>query len=75
MNIGTVIVIALATVFYRIGEHEYRKGWPSAVASVLLSLLGGHFFGTLGIVGAGVLLFFGLTVYNMLRPPGSSSGF
>jgi hypothetical protein len=75
MNISTVIVIALATVFYRIGEHEYRKGWPSAVASIFLSLLGGYFFGTLGILGAGVLLFFGLTVYNILRPPGSTSGF
>jgi hypothetical protein len=72
-----VALIALAVIFYRIGEHEYRTGWPLAGASLLLSFGGSYFFGLFGMIGANILLFIGLTIYNMVsdHPPGSSSGF
>jgi hypothetical protein len=72
-----VAFIALAVVFYRIGEHEYRTSWPLASASLLLSFGGSYFFGLFGMIGANILLYIGLTVYNIFsgRPPGSSSGF
>jgi len=74
---GYIILVALAVIFYRIGEHEYRSGWPLAGASILLSVLGSSFFAFLGMIAANALLFAGLTVYNIVskRPPGSSSGF
>ena len=74
---GYLILAALAVVFYRIGEHEYRTGWPLAIASVLVSFAGSYFFSFFGIIGANILLYGGLTVYNIVtkRPPGSSSGF
>ena len=64
-------------VFYRIGEHEYRTGWPLAVASISVSFAGSYFSPVFGIIGANILLYLGLTVYNIVtkRPPGSSSGF
>jgi hypothetical protein len=74
---GYLILAALAVVFYRIGEHEYRTGWPLAVASVLVSFAGSYAFPLVGIIAANVLLYVGLTIYNIVtkRPPGSSSGF
>lgn len=74
---GYVVLIALVLIFYRIGEHEYRSGWPLAGASLLLSLTGSHFFGLFGMIGANVALYLVITIYNMTskRPPGSSSGF
>jgi uncharacterized membrane protein YfcA len=74
---GYAILIALAVIFYRIGEHEYRSGWPLAGASLVLSFLGSYIFAFFGMIGANVLLYIGLTVYNIVskRPPGSSSGF
>jgi hypothetical protein len=72
-----VALIALAVTFYRVGEHEYRTGWPLAGASLLLSFGGSYFFGLFGMIGANILLYIGLTIYNIVsdRPPGSSSGF
>ena len=74
---GYAILIALAVIFFRIGDHEYRSGWPLASVSILLSFLGSYFFGFFGLIGANILLYLGLTVYNPVskRPPGSSSGF
>ncbi len=72
-----IALSALVVAFYRIGEHEYRTGWPLAVASLLLSFGGSYFFGLFGMIGANALLYIGLTIYNIVsgRPPGSSSGF
>jgi hypothetical protein len=74
---GYLALIALAVIFYRIGEHEYRTGFPLAGASLLLSFGGSYVFGLFGMIGANILLFIGLTIYNVVsgRPPGSSSGF
>ena len=74
---GYLILAALAVAFYRIGEHEYRTGWRLEVASVLVSFAGSYFSPVFGIIGANILLYVGLTVYNIVtkRPPGSSSGF
>ena len=71
-----VLLIALAVIFFRIGEHEYRGGWPLAGASLLASFIGSLFFPFYGIVGANIILFLGIIIYNLVskRPPGSSSG-
>jgi hypothetical protein len=53
---GYAILIVLAVIFFRIGEHEYRTGWPLAGASILLSILGSQFFALFGMIGANILL-------------------
>ncbi len=74
---GFLVLIALAVISYRIGEHQYRSGWPLAGASLGLSFIGNHFLPFFGMMGANLLLFIGITVYNLVskKPPGSSSGF
>lgn len=74
---GYAILFALAVIFYRIGDHEYRSGWPLAGLSLLLSFVGSYFVPFFGMIGANILLYIGLTIYNVFskRPPGSSSGF
>jgi len=65
MNI--VILISLLIIFYRIGEVDYRNGWPLAGISLCLSLLGNYFEGALGMLGFHFILFIGLIFYNMRR--------
>ena len=71
--------IALAVIFYRIGDHEYHhKGWLLALLSLGASFGGAATgFSFIGVVAANVLLYLGLLVYNLLskKPPGSQSGF
>ncbi len=75
-----LLVGALASIFYYIGNNEYyRKVWLLAILSVLMSL------GTtivlplalLSPVIGNVVLYVIILIYNMLsnRPPRSGSGF
>jgi hypothetical protein len=49
---GYAALVALAVTFYRIGEHEYRTGWPLACASLFMSLGGSYVFGIFGMIGS-----------------------
>jgi len=76
--LALIILIAIASIFYYIGNHEYyEKGWLLGILSVLLSFGGSYLLGLLGIIGANILLYLAILIYNMVskRPPGSRSGF
>jgi hypothetical protein len=77
---GYIIIGALASVFYYIGNHEYYdKGWLLAIISILLSFGAAYLLplGLIGIIGINVVFYLGIMVYNIVskRPPGSRSGF
>ncbi len=66
-----LLAICCAVFYYRLGEAEYSSGWLLALVSVIL-WVGGTFvfrFGWLGNLALQVLLFFGLSLWNMMRPP------
>jgi len=77
---GYMLIGAIASTFYYIGNHEYYdKGWLLAIISILLSFGTAYFFPLklIGIIGINVVFYLGIMVYNILskRPPGSRSGF
>ncbi len=75
-----LVVGVLALTFYRIGESEYvGKGWLIATISFIISIVSAIFtgWGIFAAAGGNILLFIGLTIYNMTsdRDPRSGSGF
>ena len=68
-----ILLVVGGILFYRIGDHEYGAGFVTAGLSILLGIitwlgLGG---GGYGYLAGQLLLFGGLTWYNMkYRPPG-----
>jgi hypothetical protein len=74
-----LITIGLAIVFYYIGNSDYyNKGWLLAILSFICSSLGlATGLSLVGAVGANVILYLILLIYNLIskKPPGSSSGF
>jgi hypothetical protein len=73
---SVVIVIACAVMFYRISNADYGSGillWGLSMVVSIFSLLFLP-FPVVSILAGQVLLFIGLTVYNLIRkkPP---SGF
>jgi hypothetical protein len=75
--LSIILIVALASVFYRIGDHEYtRKGWLLALLSLILSFAGGSTgFGFLGILGANLVLYLICLGYNLISNKPPSSGF
>lgn len=78
--LGYIAIAVVASVFYYIGDHEYRqKGWLLALISVILSFIALFFIplGFIGIFVINVLFFVGLMIFNVAsnKPPGSQSGF
>lgn len=73
MSFEIVLLIAGGVLYYRIGHHEYGAGFVTAGLSLMLGIL--TFFalgwGRLAYLAGQILLFAGLTWYNMkYRPPG-----
>jgi hypothetical protein len=83
-----MLTIAFALIFYRIGSTDYGKGWPTAVLSILASFAGAAIASfasadsttaIIGVVGANILLYIVLFIFNVTRkapsasPSGSSS--
>ena len=71
-----VMIIASALLFYRIGNADYGSGIPLCGLSIIISVISLSFFRfpLVSILVGQVLLFIGLTIYNIVRkkPP---SGF
>lgn len=68
-----ILLVVGAILYYRIGDHEYGAGFVTAGLSLILGIL--VFFalgwGAYAYLGSQLLLFGGLTWYNMkYRPPG-----
>jgi hypothetical protein len=76
--LGLTLVFAFASLFYYVGNNDYRnKGWLLAMLSVILSFVGFRTgFSFIGALGTNLLLFLGLFIYNVFskKPPGSQSG-
>ena len=69
MSIEILLLVAGGVLFYRVGEHDYGSGFVTAGLSVICGLvvllvLG---WGRFGYVAGQVLLFGGLTWYNLWR--------
>ena len=69
MYLTLFLMVAAALFYFRLGEHEYGKGFATAGASIAVSLftqvlLG---WGWLGFVVGQVVVLAGLTWYNMRR--------
>ena len=66
-----LLIICCAVFYYRLGESEYSGGGLLALISVALWMIGIFLFkfGWLGNLSLQVGLFFGLTLWNMMRPP------
>jgi len=64
-----LLIICCAVFYYRLGEFEYGSGGLLALASVALWVIGIFAFrlGWIGNLLVQVGLFFGLTVWNMIR--------
>ena len=64
-----LLIICCAVFYYRVGEFEYGSGGLLALASVALWVIGIFAFrlGWIGNLLVQVGLFFGLTVWNMMR--------
>ena len=60
-----IVMVATVVFFYRLGESEYRCGWPLAVVSVTLWLIAP--WGLVGAAGSQVLLFACLFAVNAVR--------
>lgn len=75
--LSIILIISLASVFYRIGDNEYgNKGWLLATLSVILSFAGGWTgFGFLGILGANLALYLVCLGYNLISNKPPTSGF
>ena len=67
--LGTLLMLACAVFFYKVGEIEYSSGVPLAAASLGLWNVAGHFFrwGVLGCLLLQAGLFGALTGLNILR--------
>ncbi len=75
-----VIIGALASVFYYIGNHEYyEKGWLLAILSIVFSFVAAWVIplGYISILIGNVALYLGVLIYNLVskKPPGGRSGF
>jgi hypothetical protein len=72
MYFDLLIMLAFAVAYYRIGEHEYRKGFLLGTISIFVWIVtrfvlhGGLIVG----IGAQVSIFAILTIINMFRGPG-----
>ncbi len=68
-----LIILAFATILYRIGKSEYNKGFLFSAISLLLSVI--TFFvlawGKLASIGVQMGLFVILTILNIYRKPWS----
>lgn len=69
--LAVLLIIAAAMLFYRIGDHDYGAGFLVAAISVAIGLvtlfvLG---WGRFAFLGGQLLLFVGLTWYNLRRLP------
>ncbi len=78
--LGIAVIADFASVFVCVGNNEYHnKGWLLGTISVLLSLGVTYFtpLGFLGMLGANLLLYAGIWIYNVVsgRASRSSSGF
>ena len=78
--LGIAAIVAFASVFVYVGNNEYHnKGWLLGTISVLLSLGVMYFtrLSYLGMLGANLLLYAGIWIYNVVsgRPSRSQSGF
>jgi uncharacterized membrane protein YjjB (DUF3815 family) len=69
MYLTLFLMIAAAIFYYRLGEHEYGRGFATALASVAVSLLTQVLlhWGWLGFVLGQFGVLAGLTWYNMRR--------
>lgn len=73
MPFEIILLVVGGILFYRIGSHEYGKGFLVAALSILAGVLTFFVFawGRFGYLGSQILLFAGLTWYNIrYRPPG-----
>ncbi len=75
-----MLLVVTTGLFYYLGNNDYRsKGFFLASLNLALSLLALEYlpFGGFGAIGASVLLYVGVLVYNLLSGhfPGSKSGF
>jgi hypothetical protein len=66
-----LLIVGCAVFYHRVGEQEYSSGGPLALSSVALWALGilVFRFGWRGNLLLQAGLFFGLTCWNMMRPP------
>lgn len=67
--LAVLLIIAAAVLFYRIGDHDYGAGFVVAAISVGIGLVTWFVFdwGRFGFLGGQLLLFVGLTWYNLRR--------
>ncbi|HET9066616.1 MAG TPA: hypothetical protein VFN22_12420 [Gemmatimonadales bacterium] len=67
--IAVLLLVAGAVLFHRIGEHDYGAGFVVAGLSVGLGVLTWFAlgWGRFGYLGGQLLLFGGLTWYNLRR--------
>jgi len=67
--LSLLVIICCAVFYYRVGEQEYGFGWLVSLISVVLWLIGTFAvgFGRIANLLVQVGLFFGLTIWNMLR--------
>jgi hypothetical protein len=64
------LTILFAFIFYYIGNHDYnQKGVVLGLASVALSLIGASYSIWYGFIGANVLFYLGIMVYNVVAKP------
>ncbi|GAT34377.1 hypothetical protein TSACC_22802 [Terrimicrobium sacchariphilum] len=78
--LGIAAIVAFASIFVYVGNNEYHnKGWLLGTVSVLLSLGVTYFtpLSFLGMLGANLLLYAAIWIYNVVsgRSSRSSSGF
>lgn len=77
--LGLILIVGFASLFYYLGNNDYHnKGWVLAILSVILSFAGfRNGLSFIGALGANLLLFLVLFIYNICskKPPGSQSGF
>ena len=73
MPVEIILLVVGGILYYRIGDHEYGAGFATAGLSILLAVvtLFALGWGGYGYLAGQLLLFAGLTWYNMkYRPPG-----
>jgi len=69
MYLTVFLIVAGGIFYYRLGQHEYGRGFGTAVASIAMSLLTQVLlgWGLLGFLGGQVVVLAALTFYNMRR--------